>query len=91
MCRLYLPHIINTTASMPNSVMVNIPASSEVDNEFESRSGQTKEYKIIIYVLSTEHVALRSMNKYWLSQNHDNVSEWSNKSIVYRWTVVTVR
>ena len=42
--------------------------------EFESRSGQTKDYKTGICCLSARHVTSR--RKDWLARNHDNVSEW---------------
>ena len=56
-------------------------ASSAVDRGFEPRSGQTKDYKIGICCFSAKHAALRRKSKDWLSQNQDNVSEWSDMSI----------
>ena len=50
-----------------------------VSCEFESRSGQTKDYKIGICCFSTKHAALRSND--WLAWNQDNVSEWCDMSI----------
>ena len=61
--------------------MVGVLDSSAVDCGFESRSGQTKDYEIGIYCFSAKHVALRSKSKDWLSQNQDNMSEWSGMSI----------
>jgi hypothetical protein len=49
-------------------------ASSSIERRFESRLGQTKDYTIGICYFSAKHVALRSNNKDWLVQNHDNVS-----------------
>ena len=50
-------------------VMVNVLASSAVDRGFESRSGQTKTYKIDICCFSAKHTALRIKSKDWLAQN----------------------
>ena len=52
-------------------VMVNMLASSAVHRGFETRSGQTKDYKIGICCFSA---------KDRLVQNQNNVSEWSNMS-----------
>ena len=62
-------------------VMVSVLASSVVDNGFESRSGQTKDYKIGICCFSAKHAVLRSLSKDWLVRNQINVSEWSDMSI----------
>jgi len=43
--------------------------------------GQTKSYNIGICCFSAKHAALRSKNDDWLSQCHDNVSEWNDMSI----------
>jgi hypothetical protein len=61
--------------------MVSVLSSSAVDRGFESRSGQTKDYKIGICCFSAEHTALRRKNQDWLSRNQDNVSEWGDMSI----------
>jgi hypothetical protein len=61
--------------------MVSMLASSGVDRGFESRSGQTEDYKIGICCFSTKHAALRRKSKDWLAQNQDNVSEWGYMSI----------
>jgi hypothetical protein len=63
------------------SVMVSVLASSPVDPRFESRSGQTKDYKIGICCFSSEHAPLRRKSKDWLALNEDNVSEWGDISI----------
>jgi hypothetical protein len=44
-------------------VMVSVLTSSEVDRGFESRSDQTKDYKIGICCFSAKHAALRRKNK----------------------------
>ena len=62
-------------------VMVSVLASSAVDREFESRSGQIKDYIIGICCFSAKYAALRRKNKDWLSGNEDNVSEWGEMSI----------
>jgi hypothetical protein len=61
--------------------MVSVPASNAVGRELESRSGQTKDYKIGIYCISTKHAALRSKSKDRLARNQNNVSEWGYMSI----------
>jgi len=61
-------------------VIGNMLTSSVVDRGFETRSGQTKDYKI------GKHAALRRKSKDWLIRF--NVSKWSNMS--YPWTVVSV-
>ena len=61
--------------------MVGVLASSAIDCGFESRSGQTKDYKIGVCCFSAKHAALRSRSKYWLARNQNNVSEWGNMSI----------
>ena len=43
--------------------MVSMLTSSVVFRVFESRSGQTKDYKIGIYSFSDKHVALRQKKK----------------------------
>ena len=61
--------------------MVSVLTSSAVDDGFEPRSGQTKDYKIGICCFSTKHTALRRKSKDWLAQNQNNMSEWSDMSI----------
>jgi hypothetical protein len=65
-------------------VMVSVLASSVVDRVvdrgFESRSGQTKDYKIGICCFSANHAALRRKSKDWFARNQNNVSEWSDMS-----------
>ena len=63
-------------------VMVNVLASSAVDRGFEPRSGQTKYYKIGICCVSAKHAALMRKNKDWSARNQNNVSEWSDMSVV---------
>ena len=60
--------------------MVSVLASSAVDRGFEPRSGQTKDYKIDMCGFSAKHATLRRKSKDWLSQNQNNVSEWSDLS-----------
>jgi hypothetical protein len=62
-------------ANRIDAVMVSVLASSAVDRGFEPRSGQTKDYKIVIYCLSAEHSSLMSKNQNLLALNQDNVSE----------------
>jgi hypothetical protein len=61
--------------------VVSVLASSAVDDGFEPRSGQTKDYKIGICFFSAKDTALRRKSKDWLAQNQNNVSEWSDMSI----------
>ena len=44
------------------SVIVNLLAASVVCNEFEPRSGQTKDYKIGMCCFFAKHAALRGKN-----------------------------
>ena len=71
-------------------VIVSMLTLSAVDSEFESRSGQTTETIKLIFVpsLAIKHATIRRMNKDWLAQNQDDVSEWSDMSA--SWTVVSV-
>jgi hypothetical protein len=55
-------------------VMVSVLASSAVDRGFESRSHQTKGYKIGICCFATKNAELRRKSKDWLAQNQNNVS-----------------
>ena len=50
--KIQLPNLID-------GVVVNVFDSSAVDRGFESRSGQTKDYKIGICFFSAKHAALR--------------------------------
>ena len=61
--------------------MVSVLTLSAVDDGFEPRSGQTKDYKIGICFFSAKHTALRRKSKDWLAQNQNNVSERSDMSI----------
>ena len=47
---------------------------------FESRLGQTKDYKIDICCFSAKHEALRNWSKHWFARNQNNVSEWRDMS-----------
>jgi hypothetical protein len=60
--------------------MVRVLASSVVERGLESRSGQTKDFKIGICCFSAKHAALRRKSKDWLARNQNNVSEWSDMS-----------
>jgi hypothetical protein len=72
---------IQSNLNRIGGVMVSMLSSSTVDHAFESRSGQTKDYKIGICCFSAKHAALRSKRKDGLARNQDNVSEWSDMSI----------
>ena len=60
---------INTHSLKKRDVLVSMLATSEVDRGFEPRSGQTKDYKIVIRCFSDNHAALRSKNKGSLARN----------------------
>ena len=60
--------------------MVSVLASDAVDRGFESRSGQTNNYKIGMSCFSAKHAALRRKSKDWSARNQNNVSEWSDMS-----------
>ena len=60
--------------------MVSVLASSAVDSELESLSGQTKDYEIGMCCFSVKDAVLRRRNKDWLARNQNNVSEWSDMS-----------
>ena len=69
-------------------VMVSVLAPSAVDRGFETRLGQTKDYKICICCFSNKHAVLRRKSKDWLARNWDNVSEQSNMStngLLFQW------
>ena len=69
--------------------MVSVLASYSIDRRFESRSGQTKNYKIGICCFAVKHAALRRTNKHLIARNQDNVSEWGVMSIhglLFRWS-----
>jgi hypothetical protein len=69
--------------------LASVPASNAIYRVFESRSGQTKDYKIgINCFLSAKHAALRRKSKDGLPRNQDNVSEWGDMSIrgmLFQW------
>ena len=58
-----------------SGVLASVISSSVVDREFESRSGQIKDYEIGICCLSAKYAALGRKSKYCVVQNQDNVSE----------------
>jgi hypothetical protein len=60
--------------------MVSVLASSTINCGFEPRSGQTKDYTIVMCCFSAKHAALRRKSKDWLARNQNNVSEWSDIS-----------
>jgi hypothetical protein len=60
--------------------MVSMLASSVIDNGFDPRSGQTKDYEISICYFYAEHAALRRKSKVWLARNWDNMSKWDDMS-----------
>ena len=69
--------VVLTSQNHISGIMVSVLTSSAVDRGFESRSGQTKDYKIGICCFSTKHAVLRSQGKDGLAQNQVNVYELS--------------
>jgi len=62
---------------------------SAVDSEFETRLGQTKDYKIGICGFSAKHAVIKSKSKDGLPRNQANVSKWGNMStrgLLFHWT-----
>ena len=57
--------------------MVYVLVLTAVD--IESRSSQTKDYKIIICCFSAKHTALRNKNKDWLAQNQNKWIDMSTR------------
>ena len=72
---------IQSNLNRIGGVMVSMLSSSAVARAFESRSGQTKDYKIGICCFFTKHAALRSKRKDGLARNQNNVSKWGDMSI----------
>jgi hypothetical protein len=62
-------------------IMINVFSSSAVDQVFEPRSGETKDYTIGMCCFSAKRTSLRIKNKDWSTLNQDNVSERSDMSI----------
>jgi glutamyl-tRNA reductase len=49
-----------------------------VGRGFEPRSGQIKNYDIVICCFSAKHATVRRKNNDWLTRNQDDVSEWGD-------------
>ena len=73
-------NVPKTIENCTGGVMVSMLVSRVVDSMFETRSDQTKCYKIGMCCFSTKDAALRRKSRDWLARNHDNVSEWGNMS-----------
>jgi hypothetical protein len=76
----YPIYFVENTLNHIGGVMVSMLTSSAVDRGFESRPGQTEDYKIGICCCSAKHAALRRKSKDWLARNQD-VSECCDLSI----------
>jgi hypothetical protein len=63
-----------------SGVIDSVVALSVVDRGFESRSDQTKDYKMCICCFSAKHASLMGKSKDLLVRNQNNVSEWSDMS-----------
>ena len=57
------PHSSGAIFQRIGGVMVGVLASSDVDHEFQPRSGQTKYYKIGMCCFSAKHETLRRKSK----------------------------
>jgi hypothetical protein len=82
------PFILNRIGG----IMVSASSSCAVYRGFESRSGQTKDYKMGMCCFSDKHAALRRKSKDWLARNQNNVSEWSdmsNRGLLFQWVAIT--
>jgi hypothetical protein len=66
---------------MHNYVIVSMLVSGVADRWFESRSGQSKDFKIGMCCFPAKHEALWRKGNDWLTRNQDNVSEWGDISI----------
>jgi hypothetical protein len=84
-------NLINISSFHTNhigGIMVSMLAASVVYLGFEPRSGQPKDYDIVISCFSAKHAALRRKSKDWLAGDQDNVSEWSDMStlgLLFQW------
>ena len=78
--KLYASYIHNVLLNRIGGLMVSVLDSSAVHRGCESRSGQTKDYKIGICCFSAKHAALRRNIKDWSAWNQNIVSKWSDMS-----------
>jgi len=63
-----------------------------VSEWFETRSGQTKDYKIGLCCFSAKHAVLRRKIKDWLARIQDNVFKWgdmSTRGLLFQWDSTT--
>jgi hypothetical protein len=77
-----MPHapVILISSLKQQSANRNITPTSTIDRVFETRSEQTKDYKIGICCFSAKHAPFRRESQDWLVRNQNNVSEWSHMS-----------
>ena len=57
--------------------MVSVITACALDSGFESRSDQSKDYKIGICCFFAKNAALRNKSKDWLASNQNSVFEWT--------------
>ena len=81
-------YLLSIKVNRISGVMVSVLALSAVDCGFESRSGQSKDYKIGICCFSAKHTALRRKSKDWFVRNQNNVSRVER--YVYPQTIISV-
>ena len=80
-CALLL-QVLRTVYKPFSAVMVSVLTSSTVDQGFEPRSGQTKDYQFGIYCFPYKHAAIRRKSNDWLFRNKDNVSDMSTRRLL---------
>ena len=72
-------------------VMVSVLASSAVVHEFETRSGQTKDYKIGICCFSTKLTTLRSKEGWDWTLNNKSCLPAVEHHVYPLWSVMSTR
>jgi hypothetical protein len=83
LCKIRLYHICFVF------IFSSILSHLVLDCGYESRSGQTKDYKLDICCFSAKHAELRRKSTDCLALNQDNVSEWDNvftQGLFFQWT-----
>ena len=75
---LYDANVEQDSSNCIGGIVFSVLASSAVECGFELWLGQSKDYKIGICCLFTEHAALKRKRNDWLAQNQDNVSDWND-------------
>ena len=79
---LYLLYNVRKHVWDTKGVIVSVLELSATDRGFESRSSQTKDYKIGICCLSANHTAVRKKSKDWFARNPNKMSAWSSQTFI---------